>query len=136
MLMSRTSEHCVLSRFCKCARVPRDSILVVHSAIALLRRQGFRAEAMIEALLEYMQNGTLVMPTMTWRTVTVDQPHWDELGTPSHTGVEPKYSERALPAPGASIRPIRPQLMDRKPTSCCPDIISTRPLSRPTVPMD
>jgi len=38
-------------------------------------------------LLEYMSGGTLVMPTMTWRTVTPQNPTWDELGTPSHTGV-------------------------------------------------
>ena len=31
--------------------MPRDGILVVHSAIAGLSRKGFRAEAMIEALL-------------------------------------------------------------------------------------
>jgi aminoglycoside 3-N-acetyltransferase len=27
------------------------------------------------------------MPTMTWRTVTPGNPHWDEMATPSHTGV-------------------------------------------------
>jgi aminoglycoside 3-N-acetyltransferase len=66
--------------------IPRNGVLVVHSAIATLSRRGFRAEAMIEALLDYMRDGTLVMPTMTWRTVTTMQPKWDELATPSHTG--------------------------------------------------
>ena len=42
---------------------------------------------MIEALLGHLSGGTLVMPTMTWRTVTPDRPVWDELATPSHTGV-------------------------------------------------
>ena len=42
---------------------------------------------MIEALLDYLRDGTLVMPTMTWRTVTPEHPTWDELSTPSHTGV-------------------------------------------------
>ena len=69
------------------AEVPHDGVLVVHSAIATLSRQGFRAEAIIEALLDYLSKGTLVMPTMTWRTVTPDQPIWDEMSTPSHTGV-------------------------------------------------
>jgi aminoglycoside 3-N-acetyltransferase len=69
------------------AAVPRDGVLVVHSAIAPLSRQGFRAEAIIEALLDYLSAGSLFMPTMTWRTVTPAHPEWDELATPSHTGV-------------------------------------------------
>src|SRR5580704_15389975 len=67
--------------------VPRDGALIVHSAIATLSRRGFRAEAIIEALLDYMCDGNLFMPTMTWRTVTPEHPDWDELETPSHTGV-------------------------------------------------
>jgi aminoglycoside 3-N-acetyltransferase len=67
--------------------VSRDGVLIVHSAIAGLSRQGFRAEGIIEALLDHMRGGNLFMPTMTWRTVTVDKPHWDEIATPSHTGV-------------------------------------------------
>jgi aminoglycoside 3-N-acetyltransferase len=73
----------ILQRF----RVPRDAVLVVHSAIGSLSRQGFRAEAMIEALLEHVADGSLFMPTMTWRTVTLAHPFWDEMTTPSHTGV-------------------------------------------------
>ena len=34
-----------------------------------------------------MRDGNLFMPTMTWRTVTPDNPVWDEIATPSHTGV-------------------------------------------------
>ena len=67
--------------------VPAGGTLVVHSAIGILSRQGFRAEAMIETLLGHLDGGTLIMPTMTWRTVTPQQPSWDELGTPSQTGV-------------------------------------------------
>jgi aminoglycoside 3-N-acetyltransferase len=67
--------------------VPPDGALIVHSAIARLSRRGFRAEAIIDVLLEYMSHGHLFMPTMTWRTVTVENPYWDELATPSHTGV-------------------------------------------------
>src|SRR5262249_44976043 len=67
--------------------VPSDGVLIVHSAVARLGRQGYRAEGIIEALLEHMQRGNLFMPTMTWRTVTVKHPTWDEIATPSHTGV-------------------------------------------------
>jgi aminoglycoside 3-N-acetyltransferase len=67
--------------------VPRSGALIVHSAIATLSRQGWRAEGMIESLLEYMAPGNLFMPTMTWRTVTPAQPLWDEIHTASETGV-------------------------------------------------
>lgn len=73
----------ILQRF----GVPSDGALIVHSAIAILSRQGFRAETMIEVLLDYLADGNLFMPTMTWRTVTLDKPFWDEIATPSHTGV-------------------------------------------------
>lgn len=73
----------VLQRFA----VPRDGVLVVHSAIGALSRQGFRAEAMIDALVEHLADGNLFMPTMTWRSVTLADPFWDEIATPSHTGV-------------------------------------------------
>ena len=85
--MSRMREYDALIPILERMAVPRDGVLVVHSAIATLSRNGFRAEAMIEALLSYLSAGTLVMPTMTWRTVTPEQPVWDEVTTPSHTGV-------------------------------------------------
>jgi aminoglycoside 3-N-acetyltransferase len=67
--------------------VPANAVLLVHSGIKGLNRQGYRAEAIIEAMLEYLHRGTLLMPTMTWRTVNPVNPVWDERGTPSHTGV-------------------------------------------------
>src|SRR5688572_24874885 len=76
-----------LRRILQQGGVPPDAVLVVHSAIAGLSRQGFRAEAMIEAMLEHLRGGTLIMPTMTWKTVTPQQPVFDEMRTPSHTGV-------------------------------------------------
>src|SRR5262249_19487991 len=90
----------ILERF----GVPRDGVLVVHSAIAPLSRRGLRAEAIIEALINYMRDGNLFMPTMTWRTVTPEHPHWDELETPSHTGVLTEIF-RTRYARGRSIHP-------------------------------
>jgi len=87
MLTSSTREYDALIPILQRMGVPRDGVLVVHSAIATLSRRGFRAEAMIEALLGYMGAGTVVMPTMTWRTVTPEQPIWDEIDSPSETGV-------------------------------------------------
>jgi len=69
------------------AAIPTDGVVIVHSAFKRLSQQGYRAEPYIEALLEKLPRGTLLMPTMTWRTVTPQQPIFDELMTSSHTGV-------------------------------------------------
>ncbi|HUO44206.1 MAG TPA: AAC(3) family N-acetyltransferase [Burkholderiales bacterium] len=80
-------ESATLSEILRRHETPPDAVLIVHSAIKRLGQQGFRAERMIEALLGYLASGTLLMPTMTWRTVTPANPVFDELNTPSHTGV-------------------------------------------------
>jgi len=85
--MPVNGESAALIAILEGIRVPRDGVIVIHSAIARLSRQGFRAEAMIEAFLNYMRDGTVVMPTMTWRTVTPQNPVWDEIRTRSETGV-------------------------------------------------
>ena len=73
----------ILERF----GVSGDGVLIVHSGITRLSRRGFRAERIVDAMMEHMCGGNLLMPTMTWRTVTPQNPHWDEIATPSHTGV-------------------------------------------------
>lgn len=85
--MTGHREAEVFEQILRGGKVPSDAVLVVHSAIAGLSRQGHRAERIIETLLEYLRTGTLLMPTMTWRTVIPDNPVFDELNTPSHTGV-------------------------------------------------
>lgn len=85
--MAATREENAFLPILQRMQVPRDGVLVVHSAIGTLSRAGFRAENMIDAFLSYLSKGTLVMPTMTWRTVTPERPVWDELTTPSHTGI-------------------------------------------------
>jgi aminoglycoside 3-N-acetyltransferase len=67
--------------------VSRDGVLIVHSAFAGFSRAGMRAEGFCEAVIAEMAGGTVLMPTMTWRTVTPAHPIFDELKTPSHTGV-------------------------------------------------
>jgi len=64
-----------------------DGVLVVHSAFRNLSRSGFRAERFIEALLEGLPGGTLVMPAMSWRICTPENPYFDEVDTPSIVGV-------------------------------------------------
>lgn len=85
-----TSEARAVSEALARAGVPHDAVLFVHSAFRRLGAQGFRVDAFIEALLDYMRDGTLVMPTMTWRVVTTAQPVFDELATISHVGVVPE----------------------------------------------
>jgi aminoglycoside 3-N-acetyltransferase len=84
--------------------VPRDGVVVVHSAIGVLSRRGYRADNMIERLLDLVPDGGLLMPTMTWRTVTPDQPAWDEMATPSHTGVLSEVFRKCY-STGRSIHP-------------------------------
>jgi aminoglycoside 3-N-acetyltransferase len=102
--MPHTKEHEALFPILERVKLPADATLVVHSAIAGLSRKGFRAEAMIEAFLDFLNGGTLVMPTMTWRTVTPERPAWDELATPSQTGVMSEIFRTCY----ASARSIHP----------------------------
>ena len=82
-----SSEYALVERLLATQNVVRDGILVVHSGIKHLSRHGLRAEAICQALIDAMPNGTILMPTMTWRTVNKDNPVFDEMNTPSHTGV-------------------------------------------------
>ncbi len=85
--MTVSRESATLLDILRRHETPPDAVLIVHSAIRGLSQQGFRAERMIEALITYLDQGTLLMPTMTWRTVTPANPVFDELNTPSQTGV-------------------------------------------------
>ena len=111
--MSATKEAAALLPILQRFKVPGDGVLVVHSAIAPLSRKGYRAEGIVEALLGHMRNGNLVMPTMTWRTVTPDNPVWDEIETPSHTGVltevfRTRYATRRSIHPTHSVAGLGP----------------------------
>jgi aminoglycoside 3-N-acetyltransferase len=85
--MATSREAAALRPILKRFGVPSDGVLIVHSAIATLSHRGYRAEAIVDALIDHMRDGNLFMPTMTWRTVTLENPNWDEMKTPSHTGV-------------------------------------------------
>jgi aminoglycoside 3-N-acetyltransferase len=87
MTAARSQETRAAAEMLSRAEVPSDGVLFVHSAFRRLGAQGFRVEAFIEALLDYMHDGTVVMPTMTWRVVTPSSPWFDEVATASHVGV-------------------------------------------------
>src|SRR6185437_5556821 len=86
------------------AGVPRDGVLFVHASFRGLAGVGYRAEAFIEGLIEYMRPGTLAMPAMSWRIVTPANPEFDELTTPSHVGVLAEIFRRCYAA-GRSLHP-------------------------------
>jgi aminoglycoside 3-N-acetyltransferase len=86
----RSREAEAVARLLDQAGVPGDGVLFVHSAFRGLGAAGLRTEAFIEALIDYMRAGTLVMPTMTWRVVTPASPWFDERETVSHVGVLPE----------------------------------------------
>jgi aminoglycoside 3-N-acetyltransferase len=89
-MTGRSPETIAVAELLDRAAVPGDGVLFVHSAFRRLGVAGFRAEAFIEALIDYMHAGTLVMPTMTWRVVTPASPWFDERHTVSHVGVLPE----------------------------------------------
>jgi len=67
--------------------IPRDGVLFVHSSFRGLARKGIQPEALLEGMLGYLDRGTLLLPAMSWRSVNPDQPVFDEVETPSITGV-------------------------------------------------
>ncbi len=67
--------------------IPRDGVLLVHSAFKGFARDGHSAHGVLRALREYMAPGTLLLPTMSWRYVKPATPIFDELATPSNTGI-------------------------------------------------
>ncbi|MFQ5955050.1 MAG: AAC(3) family N-acetyltransferase [Kiloniellales bacterium] len=77
----------VIQRMLEALEVPRDATLLVHSAFKGFARDGYDADAALDALIDYMAPGTLLMPTMSWRFVKPDKPFFDELETPSNTGI-------------------------------------------------
>jgi aminoglycoside 3-N-acetyltransferase len=93
-MAARIDERQEAARLLDAARIPPNGVLFLHSAFRGLAAQGFRAEAFIDGLIDYMRPGTLVMPTMTWRVVTPEQPVFDESETASHVGVIPELFRR------------------------------------------
>ena len=66
--------------------IPRDGLLMVHSAFKTMARDGHGLDSVLATLVDYMDPGTLLLPTMSWRYVKPTAPRFDELTTPSNTG--------------------------------------------------
>lgn len=67
--------------------IPQDGTLMVHSSFKLLSLEGHSPKLVLGALVQYMETGTLLLPTMSWRFVNRQNPVFDELLTPSNTGI-------------------------------------------------
>jgi aminoglycoside 3-N-acetyltransferase len=83
----RARESLAVAEILSGADMARDGVLMVHSAFRGLKREGFCAQDFIDALLTWLGSRTLLMPTMTWRSVKPAGPEFNELTTESHTGI-------------------------------------------------
>jgi aminoglycoside 3-N-acetyltransferase len=64
--------------------------LLVHSAYRSIGQVEGRADAVLDALEIYMQEGLLVLPTHTWATVDAGQPQFSVKDSPSCIGILPE----------------------------------------------
>ncbi len=85
--MTVSGEDALVARWTAHHRFTADSVLIVHSAFRHLGAAGLAPERLCAALLAGLGDATLLMPTMTWRTVNPVNPVFDARETPSHTGV-------------------------------------------------
>jgi len=94
----------VMLRMLEAMGVPRDGLLLVHSAFKVFSRNGYDAGVVLRTLVEYMKPGTLLLPTMSWRFVDPANPVFDELRTPSNAGILTEMFRREY-ATGRSLHP-------------------------------
>ncbi len=79
-------EDPVVRRSLERLGIPPEGVLLVHGAFRALGSAGHELDPVLAALVRHMEPGTLLMPAMSWRFVTVDNPVFDELATPANTG--------------------------------------------------
>jgi len=89
---------------------PGDAILM-HSSYKSLGGIEEGAKGFFEAFLELLgPNGTLVLPALSYESVTKDTPCFDQLNTPSCIGYLPEYFRTQVPGVVRSLHPTH---------SCC-----------------
>lgn len=83
---------------------PGDAILM-HSSYKALGGIQDGAKGFFEAFLDLLgEEGTLVLPALSYETVTKDHPYFDQMKTPSCIGYLPEYFRTQV----ASIRSLHP----------------------------
>jgi aminoglycoside 3-N-acetyltransferase len=66
--------------------INKNGTLMVHLSYKAIGEVDGRGDTVLDALIEYMEPGLLVLPSHTWRNVGVDNPVMDILYTPSCVG--------------------------------------------------
>lgn len=66
--------------------MPSDTLLI-HSSMKAIGEVDGGAEAVVDAFIQYLQNGLLVFPTHTWQQINEDYPVFDPINEPSCVGV-------------------------------------------------
>lgn len=84
--------------------IEHGRVVVVHSSFRRFSHAGYKTGPFVQALIDAVGPGTLVMPTMSWRAVNLDNPVFDAASTPSITGVLTETFRRS----GASHRSLHP----------------------------
>ncbi len=65
---------------------PTDAVMV-HSSMKAIGEVEGRADTVLDALMEYLSEGMLMLPTHTWATVNADHPVFDPQTEPSCVGL-------------------------------------------------
>lgn len=64
-----------------------EGTIIVHSSMKSIGAVDGGADTVLDAFLEFMQDGLLVFPTHTWDAVHGEQPRFYSATTPSHIGI-------------------------------------------------
>ena len=78
--------------------IREDDTVVVHSSYNALRGDSQidgGPAAVIAALKETVKRGTLLLPTLSWESVTEDSPHFDVMKTPGCVGILPEFMRKS-----------------------------------------
>jgi aminoglycoside 3-N-acetyltransferase len=88
--------------------------LLFHASFRNLSHKGFLAENFLEAILAFIGDGTLALPTLSWREVSPEKPIFNEMTTRSNVGVlseifRARFAERRSLHPTHSVAAMGPQ---------------------------
>lgn len=67
--------------------IRRDGVLLVHSSMKAIGEVEGRADTVLDALMELMKDGLLILPTHTWDRVHSQSPVFDPQNTSSCVGI-------------------------------------------------
>ena len=64
-----------------------NETILVHSSMKSIGAVDGGADTVLDALIEYFEDGLLLFPTHTWKNVNADNPAFDYRTTPSCVGL-------------------------------------------------